>query len=173
MFIGHYEDDGRDKIICDLIADRTINFMLFGSEWHRSALYGYICKHLGEITTVFGEDYNKILNKSKIGLCLFSTLNNDTYTRRTFEIPAACILLLSQFTEDSANLLTPDKEAIYFNSTAELLDKVHFYISHDLEREWIAHNGYHKIIHGGHTYIDRAKQILKWVEDFLSNREVI
>jgi spore maturation protein CgeB len=161
VFIGHYERDGRDRIIWDLINDKSVNFKLFGTDWHKSPFYEDILNKMGVIKPVYCKNYNLILNNAKIALCFFSKLNNDQYTRRTFEIPAAGTTLLSQYSNESAALLKPDVEAIYFNSSTELLEKTHFYLRYDKERNIIAENGYRKVIYGGHTSLDRVKQILK------------
>lgn len=160
VFVGHYEDDGRENAICDLIADRSINFRLFGTGWQNSAAYGYIKDQLGEIAPVYHDGYNRTLNEAKIALCFLSTLNNDRYTRRTFEIPAAGTLLLSQYTDESASLLAPGEEAAYFTNREEVISKVKVFLSDNALRERVARNGYKKIVYGGHTYTDRAKQIL-------------
>ncbi len=160
VFIGHYEDDGRDQFIMEFIVDESINFMLFGTDWDKSPIYTDIKTKLGDINPVYGEKYNITLNQTKMALCFFSLLNNDSYTRRTFEIPAAGTMLLSQYSKESAELFKPDEEAIYFKSTSELLEKTHFYLKHDEEKKLIADNGYRKVVDGGHTSMDRAKQIL-------------
>jgi len=160
VFIGHYEDDGRDQFIMELIFDNSINFMLFGTDWYRSPFYPEIKEKLGETGPVYGENYNITLNQTKMALCFFSRINNDQYTRRTFEIPSAGTMLFSQFSKESAELFKPDVEAVYFQSTSELLKKAHYYLKHDEKRKTIARNGFQQVFDGGHTSMDRAKQIL-------------
>jgi len=160
VFVGHYENDGRDQIIRELIKDDSINFMLFGTDWDKSPIYADIKTKLGDIKPVYEEKYNMTLNQTKMALCFFSSLNNDHYTTRTFEIPASGSTLISQYSKESAEFFKPDLEAIYFKSTSEMVDKIHFYIKHDQDRNIIAHNGYRKVIDGRHTSIDRAKQII-------------
>jgi|APSaa5957512535_1039671.scaffolds.fasta_scaffold06699_6 spore maturation protein CgeB len=164
IFIGHYENSGRDELICDLIAEKSINFMLFGTGWQKSPMYDYIREQLGDIKPIYDGDYNSTLNETKIALCFFSSLNNDRYTRRTFEIPAAGTLILSQYSNESAALLIPNEEAAYFRSKDELIEEIIFYLSHDIDRERVAKNGYKKVIFGGHTYMDRALQVTTLVE---------
>jgi len=160
VFIGHYEDDGRDRVICELIKDDSINFMLFGTNWDKSKSYAFIQENLGEILPVYLNDYNRVLNESKIALCFFSSLNNDEYTRRTFEIPASGTILLSQYSKESTMILKPNIEAVYFTSTLNLITQLKQYLSNESLRAEIAINGFNKVINGGHTYLDRVKQII-------------
>lgn len=48
-FIGHWEDDGRDKYIEALLNDGRIRLGLFGSNWHKSPIYDRISQQLGHV----------------------------------------------------------------------------------------------------------------------------
>jgi spore maturation protein CgeB len=159
IFIGHYEDDGRDNAIIKLINDKSISFMLYGTDWHKSKNYTYIQSKLGDIQPLYKEEYNAALNSSKIALCFFSKINNDTYTRRTFEIPASGTMLLSEYSIESANILEPNIEAVYFNSIEELVLQAKIYLADDNARIKIANNGRSQVIKN-HLPLRRAEQIL-------------
>ncbi|MBR2208356.1 MAG: glycosyltransferase [Synergistaceae bacterium] len=162
-FVGHYEDDGRDEFLIELVRG-GYSFKLYGTEWHRSKYYEEFKKFMkGDIQPV-REDYNLALNSCKIALSFLSHLNNDTYTRRTFEIPATGTFMLSTYTEDLATLFEPDKEAVYFKTSDEMISKVDYYLAHDDERKKIARNGYERLIRDGHEVTDRAKQIIRTYE---------
>ena len=159
IFIGHFEDDGRDNAIINLIDDKNISFMLFGTDWHKSKRYSYIQSKLGNIKPVYKEEYNLVLNSAKIALCFFSKINNDSYTRRTFEIPASGTMLLSEYSIESANILRPNIEAVYFRSPEELVSQAKIYLADDNARINIANNGRAQVIKN-HLPSSRAKQIL-------------
>jgi len=159
IFIGHYENDGRDDVIVKLIEDPSIHFGLFGTGWSKSKHYNYITERLGEIRPLRNNAYNKGLNRCKVALCFFSKINNDKYTRRSFEIPASGTMLLSEYSIESAGLLRPNVEAMYFSDADELMSRTKYLLRNDSERESIALAGYEKVIRE-HTAENRVQQIL-------------
>lgn len=161
-FVGHFEDDGRDECLKDLI-DRGVNVKLFGSEWGKSKHYDYFVEKLGPITPL-GKDYNLVINSAKICLVFLSKLNNDTYTRRCFEIPAAKKFMLSEYSDDLKNLFAEGSEAEYFRSREELLEKVAYYLAHAEAREAIALGGFKRVQRDGHEVKDRVKEILTYYQ---------
>jgi spore maturation protein CgeB len=159
VFVGHFEDDGRDIYLKYLI-DSGINLKIFGPEWHRCSNYDFFVKRIGKIQSLSLSDYNIVLNSSKIALVFLSTLNSDTYTRRCFEIPATNSFMLAQFSDDLAGLFKPGIEADYFYSKESLLSKINFYLQNDKVREMIANNGYKRVVLDLHEVTDRVKVIL-------------
>lgn len=165
LFIGHYEDDGREEFLIKLArGGGGYKFKLYGSEWHRSKYYDEFKKLMGGDIRTLIDDYNVALNSCKIALAFLSHLNNDTYTRRTFEIPAAGVFMLSVYTDDLATLFAPDRDAVYFKTPDELISKIDYYLAHDDERKKIARNGYERILRDGHEAKDRAIQIIRAYE---------
>lgn len=158
-FVGHYEDDGREGYIKAII-DAGIDFQLHGPEWERSKYYELFKKKFGAIESL-RDDYNLALNSAKIALVFLSRLNNDTYTRRCFEIPAAGTFMLAEYSDDLANMFEEDKEAAYFRSKEELIQKIKFYLEHGDLREKIAKAGFERLQRDGHEVGDRAKEIIR------------
>ena len=162
VFVGHYENDGRDEIIKNII-DSGISFKLFGPHWEYSKHYSYFLDKIGEIQLAF-ENYNEILNQSKIAIVFFSKLNKDTYTRRVFEITASKTFMLCEFSYDMINIFEENKEAEYFRDTKELIFKIKYYCDNDKKREESASNGYLRLLNDGHEAKDRCIQIIKQYE---------
>ena len=160
LFIGHYENDGRDECLKAII-ESGVDFRLFGPEWHRSRLYEFFREKFGDIHSLGFRDYNIAINSAKIVLVFLSKLNNDTYTRRCFEIPATGAFMLSEYSDDLNGLFEGGKAAEYFRDKNELLQKIHYYLKHDAEREKIAQEGLRKVRDDGNEVIDRAKQVLE------------
>jgi spore maturation protein CgeB len=158
-FCGHWEPDGRDAFVTALLDAADIDFRIWGTRWERSPLSARIIERMGQIVPAYKEDYNALLNSTKIALVFLSRLNRDTYTRRCFEIPAAKTFMLAQYTPDLASLFAEGKEAEYFREPSELVEKVRFYLCHDREREQIAGAGYARLIRDGHEAIDRARTV--------------
>lgn len=161
IFVGHWENDGRDEYIKTII-DEGINFKLYGPEWERSKYYKFFEKKLGyEIESLSIKDYNLALNSAKIALCFLSKLNNDSYTRRNFEIPATKTFMLSEYSDDLNSLFQKGVEAEYFRNKKEMIEKIKYYLQNEEEREKIALNGYQRLLNDGHEALDRAKEILR------------
>ncbi|MFZ5986181.1 MAG: CgeB family protein [Bacillota bacterium] len=159
LFIGHYEDDGRDEYIKSVI-DNGIDLKLYGTGWGRSKYYSFFKERFGEILPVY-EDYNLALNSAKIALVFLSKINNDTYTRRCFEITAAKTLMLSEYTDDLNNMFREDKEAVYFRCKEELIEKIRFYLENDIKREMIAEAGYRRLLDSKHDSVARVQEIVE------------
>lgn len=159
-FSGHWESDGRDDYIAALLDAAEIDFKLWGTLWERSPLFPRIEKRLGRIQPVYKETYNTALGSSKIALVFLSGLNQDTYTRRCFEIPAARTFMLAQYTAHLASLFTEGTEAEYFRSPGEMMDKIRYYLGDESARTQIANAGHARLHRDGHEALDRTRQVL-------------
>jgi len=168
IFLGHWEDDGRDEYI-KLLFDNNINIKLYGHSWQNSKYYEYFKKRLGYEIKVVNEDYNLAINSAKIALVFLSKLNNDTYTRRCFEIPATKTIMMAEYTDDLANnLFKEDKEAVYFRNKEELLEKIKYYLANEDKIKEIDENGYKKLMKDGHEVVDRCKEIIKVYNEIIN-----
>lgn len=163
VFIGHFEDDGRDEAI-KLLLENGVNLKLYGTGWEKSSLYDYFIDKFKEIKPVY-DDYNIVINSAKIALVFLSKLNNDTYTRRCFEIPATKTLMMSEYTDDLTTLFKQSVEAEYFKSKEELLNKVKYYLENTQYIEKVGYSGYKKLKSDGHEVINRCIEILKVYDD--------
>jgi predicted phosphodiesterase len=161
IFIGHFENDGRDDYIKNLI-DNNIKVKIFGGEsWQKSKYHHFFLEHSGPISNLNKAEYNLALNCSKICLVFLSKRNNDSYTRRCFEIPATKNLMLSKYTDDLNRLFEENNEAVYFRSKDDLLEKVRFYLNNPELRANIAKAGYERLLKDGHEVSDRVKEIMR------------
>ncbi|MFA6365069.1 MAG: glycosyltransferase [Candidatus Paceibacterota bacterium] len=160
VFVGHYENDGRDDYIKELI-NSGIRFKLYGPNWENSPNFQYYKEKLGEIRPLLLNEYNLALNSAKIALVFLSHLNNDTYTRRCFEIPAMKVFMLSVYTDDLNHFFEEGKEAAYFRNKEDMMSKIRYYLSHNEERARIARAGYERLKRDGHETKDRARQIIE------------
>ena len=157
VFLGHYENDGRDYYIKALL-DNGINVKVYSSYWSRSPIYNQLINAFEP--TVTGLEYNHIINRAKVVLVFLSRINADTYTRRNFEIPAAGSLMLSEFTSDLDSLFPSNECAVYFRSQDELVKKCQYLLLHPQECERIARNGLFRLRSLGGSELDRCKQII-------------
>lgn len=158
IFIGHFEDDGRDLSLFTLLKT-SHNVKIFGTGWEKSSLYPQLVALNGPIEPLY-EDYNLALNSAKIAIVFLSKLNRDTYTRRCFEIPAAGALMLSEYTDDLNSMFEQGIDADYFCSAEELLEKVDFYLQNPEILNKVRESGYKRLHRDGHSALDRVQQIL-------------
>jgi spore maturation protein CgeB len=163
VFIGHFEDDGRDEYIKTLMQDDTINFHLYGTLWDRSKYVEQLRSRFDEIKPLYN-DYNLALNSAKIALVFLSKQNNDSYTRRCFEITAASAFMLSEYSEELDSMFEEGIEAEYFRNKEEMMDKIKYYLKHNDKREKIAQTGFKRLMQDDHEVSDRAKEIIKTFE---------
>ena len=165
VFVGHLENDGRTEML-EAVVQQGWRLRLFGpgKHWNQRLISSPELKAQIPVSLVWGDDYNRALCGSKIALCFLSKLNRDSYTRRCFEIPATGTLLLSEFTPDLAGMFEENKEAVYFRSKEELLQKIDHFLNHDDERKAIAKAGYQKVYSAGHDIISRMKYVLELVD---------
>lgn len=172
IFVGHFESDKRDVYIKHLI-ENNINIKIFGDKtWEKSKHYSFIIKNNGPIYSLNKKEYNLALNCSKICLVFLSKLNNDSYTRRCFEIPATQKLMISEYTKDLSSLFEENKEAVYFRSKEELLEKVKYYLNNPNVRNTISKAGYDRLLKDGHEVSHRTKEIIRIYNKFINEKNI-
>jgi len=160
IFIGHFENDGRDESIKYLL-ENNIDVQIYGTLWENSKYFNFFKKKMKNIKPIY-EDYNLMINSARIALVFLSKLNNDTYTRRCFEIPATKTMMLGEYTKDLANnLFEEGKESEYFRTNEELLKKVKYYLEDNSRIDKIGNAGYKRLISDGHEVENRIEQIMK------------
>jgi spore maturation protein CgeB len=159
-FIGHYENDGRAECI-EAVAKSGAKVRMFGP--------GRDYKQFGwrdlSIHPVWNDDYNKALCGAKIALAFLSKLNRDTYTRRSFEIPASGTMMLSEYTDDLATLFKEGEEAEFFRSPEELVEKVRYYLANDDARRRIAEGGLRRVYADGHDVQSRMRKMIETIQE--------
>jgi spore maturation protein CgeB len=132
-----------------------LNLALYGGMWDRHRVTRRYARGV-----VRGRDFRVALGSTKIAVNLIRRGNRDDHVMRTFEAPACGAFVLNERTPEHLTLLEENRDAAYFGSEAELVDKVRYYLSRESERDRIRRSGYRKITSGGNTYKDRLNQIV-------------
>lgn len=137
-FAGAWEKERCDSIC--YLADNGIKVRVWGGgKWNDYKNYN---KNLTiEGRGLWNDDYSKSFKAFKISLCFLRKMNYDVQTTRSVEIPACGGFMIAERTEEHKALFEEDKEAVYFSSNEELLDKCRYYLTHDEERQQIAEAG--------------------------------
>ena len=119
--------------------------------------------HQGE--EVYADDYARALTGSRIGLGFLRKVCPDQHTTRTFEIPACGSMLLADRTEEHQEFFEEGREAEFFDSEDELIQKVKFYSYNDTARQRVANGGHRRCIASGYSYRCRLKSALEGISE--------
>lgn len=111
-----------------------------------------------------GVDAARVCTASKILLNFMDAATWPGPNMRSFEQPACRAFVLVNRTPALIELFKEGKTIECFDSVEEARSKSSYYLAHDSARQRIADAGYRFIIEGGHTYVDRARQLLNWAE---------
>ncbi|MGA2205366.1 MAG: glycosyltransferase [Terracidiphilus sp.] len=168
VYAGHMEPDLRLECLTRVVR-AGLKCRIFGgeAEW-RSVLPRDVYQTVRPIFYARGADYRRALCAGKIGACFFSKWNRDRYTTRSWEIPACGVFLLSERTPAMQEFYCEGKEAEFFESPEEFIDKVRFYLRNEAVRERIAAAGYARVIISGNDIYSRMRQ---WLADVAEWRE--
>ena len=119
---------------------------------------------------VWSDDYASALSAFRINLCFLRKRNRDRVTTRSVEIPACGGFMLAERTDEHLALFEEDREAVYFSTDAELLDKVRWYLSHEAARARIAGAGRRRCLRSGYNYERRLQAVLAHVASHVRDR---
>jgi spore maturation protein CgeB len=137
VFIGHFEPYYEE--ILNSLSDFGNLVKIYGPGWENTG--SKYLKACVQPNTAWGPGYPAALSKAKIGLGLLSKRYPDQFTTRSFELPAAGLLMLAERTLEHKALFAEDTEAVYFATTEELRRKIQYYLMSDTERTAIATRG--------------------------------
>lgn len=166
VFAGHYEDDGRIDML-ESICNEGFKLNLYGGGWD-NALHklheNSPLRKLFPIKPVTGDDYRHAICGAKVALCFLSTINHDTYTRRSFQIPAMKTAMLSVFTQDLSELYEEDKEVMFFRDKEQLLKNLNKMISNEDLRNSLSEAAHKRVYKDGHDIVSRMKYFIEQVK---------
>lgn len=109
---------------------------------------------------VYGEHFSSVVAQVTANLVLLNSDNRDTHTCRTFEVPAAGGLFVGERTTEHSELLDEGTECFLFSEPEELLEILRRCEENPDEARKVAALGHRRISGGGHTYVDRAREII-------------
>ncbi len=156
-FVGSYEE-ARARSLAYL-AGNGISVRVWGNGWDSVAdrPAGLEIEGRAVVNTAHELAYTKTLCATRINLGFLRKLNRDTQTDRTVEIPACGAFMLAERSDDHLRLFEEGREAAYFASNEELLEKVRYYLAHEQERAAIARAGRQKCLDAGYSETERMR----------------
>jgi len=171
-FVGTFRPERADFLARLIRACPDVHFNIWGGGWHtrmRRPLYWrrpYRWSAWPQVKRclrgreVWCDDMSRVFRANKINLGLLNHANRDVQTTRTVEIPACGGFMLAERTDEQCALFEEGREAAYFGSFDELVDKIRYYLAHDDERQRIAQAGYERCMRSDYSYTDLARFVL-------------
>lgn len=161
-FLGQYERFRASRL--ERISRTGIDLKLWGPGWKRR-LWRHPALRLAFCGVgAFGRDYANAILATDIALCFLTKRIPETATTRTFEIPGCGAFMVAERSEEHQNLFEEGKEAEYFSSADEMLDKLQFYLRRPSLRRLIAEAGFQRCIRSGYGNRARMKELMNHVK---------
>lgn len=155
-FVGAWEKERCESIL--FLADNGVKVKVFGDKkWAKYSAYSpNLCVNdFG----LYDEDYAKALSSFKMSLCFLRKMNYDQQTTRSVEIPACGCFMLAERTKEHEMMFKEGKEADFFSSDDELLEKCRFYLQHEDVRKRVAEAGRKRCIESDYTNVGMIKRV--------------
>jgi len=159
LFIGHHEHE-RAKMV-QLLLSANIPVAIAGIKWesfvkknHNNPFLHYMGKG------IYGEEYVKTISNYQLSWGSISKWIPEKHTTRTFEIPACGTALVTERNAETRNFYKED-EVVFYDNPEEMIDKIHFYLTHPKELEELTKRGTERILMDGRDYESILNQILK------------
>jgi len=167
-FIGDYERERAEAII--YLAENSIPVRVWGPNWNRKCKLSHPNVKI-EGRPLWGDEYVKAICCFDINLGFLRRINRDLQTSRSVEIPACGGFMLAERTDEHLELFEEDKEAVFFSSNEELLEKIRYYLVHPEHRKAIAERGRQRCLKSGYSNHDRLREMLKIVEQIKDKKQ--
>lgn len=161
-FIGNWRPE-REALLEELV---EFDLRIWGSEyWKRNTLPRSKLRARWQGRQLVGADFSRACAENRILLNIIDGVGWPGPNMRAFEQPACRAFSLSTRTPALAEIFTEGENIECFDSVDEARDKINFYLKNDSARQAIADRAYQSVVHGGHTYVDRAGRILAWLAE--------
>lgn len=159
-FIGSFEKDRADKLFT--LAEAGLQVRIWGNRWEAEQRKSD--RFRVEFRQVINEEYIKTICATKINMCFLRKLNRDLQTDRTMEIPACGGFMLAERTDEHCRLFEEGREADFFSTDAEMIEKARYYLENEGVRQAIATSGRRKCKESCYSHHDRWEEILSVIK---------
>lgn len=117
----------------------------------------------GWIRAVTFQQYVPLYQSTKIGFNLHNRGDYTVGSYRLFDLPGNGVMQISDGGEYLDAFFKVGKEIIGYKDADDLIEKLHYYLEHDDERQTIALNGYRRVVKD-HRFRDRMRQAGELIE---------
>ena len=162
-FVGAWEKERSDSML--FLANEGIQLRWWGGDWSNKKFKSSSSNLIYEGNAVWGDDYANAINSFDINLCFLRKINRDLQTTRSIEIPACGGFMLAERTEEHQTLFEEAKEADFFSTNEELLDKIKFYLANPNIRLKIALAGRERCEKSGYSHESILSKIILMLEN--------
>jgi spore maturation protein CgeB len=115
--------------------------------------------------SITGVEFARVCAENRIMLNIVDIATWPGPNMRAFEQPACGAFSLTTRSPALLEIFEEGESVECFDSVGEAREKIKYYIAHEGERRRIAEAGYRLVVNRGHTYLDRARQLLQWATD--------
>ena len=158
-FIGNWRP-AREAFLEQLI---DFDLCLWGSNyWKRNTRQGSQLRSRWGGQAIYGEKFAQACAQTRILLNIIDGVGWPGPNMRTFEQPACRAFSLVTRTPAVLELFREGETIECFDSAEEAREKIRYYLENEAERQRIADASYQFVVQSGHTYVDRARQLLEW-----------
>ena len=74
-------------------------------------------------------------------------------------------MMIAPRTRELGTFFEDLKEAVFYDSKEDLMEKITYYLSHDAERQLIAAAGRERCLKDGHDEVSRVAQLIELIEE--------
>jgi spore maturation protein CgeB len=107
-----------------------------------------------------GDAYRNGIWRSKINLSFLTKSNQDEYAHKSFEIAGCGGFLLVERSPGHLSRFVEDKEAVFFSTVEECIEKIRLYLPDEAARARIAHAGRERAERDGYHNDHQLRLIL-------------
>lgn len=159
-FIGSFERPRAEDML--YLAQHGVPVRIWGNGWDgfHPAEANLIIERRALINTAENALYSKAISTTKINLAFLRKANRDLHTDRSIEIPACGGFLMAEYSDEHARLFEENKEAVFFRSRDELVEKIQYYLAHESKRQEIAAAGLQRCLNDGYSHQHRVAFML-------------
>jgi hypothetical protein len=159
-FIGDWRRE-REEFLEQLV---DLDLRIWGGDyWRRRTRQDSPLRRYWGGRPVVGTEFARACAHAKILLNILDPISWPGPNMRTFELPACRAFALVERTAPVLDIFCEGETIECFSSVEEAREKIERYTRDEAARRRIAQAAYEFVVEGGHTYLDRARQLLEWV----------